>query len=416
MSKRPLLFALMIVASSNVSAQFTFSGELRPRLELRDGYRTLPAANSEMAAFVNQRSRLNLLYESDHFNTFVSFQDVRTWGQKGMFEVEPGMGIHQAYAEIFFAESFSFKAGRQELRYNNQRLFGVNNWNQNGRTHDAAVFKFEPKGLKIHLGSAFNQSTENLYGTEYTGKEYKSLNFLWAEKVIGQFNISGIAIADGYQGTVADSSTQFRTTFGSVLSWKPGKHSFEIHAYKQMGINPDQQKIDAWYLHIAGRLTPAVKFNLNLGAEFMSGNDQSKSETSYKSFNTLYGANHAFNGHLDYFTNIPAHSKEAGLVNPYINVVYRIKDDLNIKADYHYFGLQGNLVDENNDAIAKYLGSEIDLSMQYFISKQADLQLGYSTLFATESMEFLKGGSHKEPIHWAWVMLTVKPVFFTTKN
>jgi hypothetical protein len=37
-------------------------------------------------------------------------------------------------------------------------------------------------------------------------------------------------------------------------------------------------------------------------------------------------------------------------------------------------------------------------------------------MFATESMEFLKGGSHKEPIHWGWVMLTVKPVFFTSGN
>lgn len=416
MRKGLLMFALMIGFTSNLSAQFTLSGELRPRLELRNGYRTLPPENSEMAAFVNQRSRISLLYQNERFSTFLSLQEIRIWGDKGMFETLPGIGLHQVYVELKLNKSIAIKTGRQELRYNNQRLFGINNWNQAGRVHDAAVLKFEPKGWKIHLGSGFNQSAENLFGTEYTGKEYKSLNFLWVDKVIGQFNISGIAIADGYQGTVADSSTQFRTTFGSVLSWKPGKHSFEIHGYKQMGKNPDQQKIDAWYLHFAGKLNPAKKLSLNLGAEFMSGNDQTKSETRYKSFNTLYGANHAFNGHLDYFTNIPAHTKRAGLVNPYLNLIYKLNGKTHLKADYHYFGLQGNLIDTNNKVINKYLGSEIDLSIQFIFSDQIDFQLGYSTFFATKSMQFLKGGSHKEPVYWGWAMLTVKPVFFTTKN
>ena len=416
MKRAILLSILVVVFLSKATAQFTLSGELRPRLELRHGYGKLPTEDSLTAAFVNQRSRLNMLYENEHFNTFISFQDVRTWGGKGMFEIEPGMGIHQAYAEIFFLNSFSVKAGRQELRYNNQRLFGVNNWNQAGRTHDAAVLKFEKEGWKVHTGGAFNQTDARTFGTEYLGKEYKSLNFLWVDKKIGNFNISALAVVDGYQGKGADTTTQFRSTFGGVLSWKPGSSVIELHGYKQGGKTAEGREIDAWYASLAGRFKPAEKLNLNIGAEIFSGNNKTRDEAKLKAFNPMYGANHAFNGHLDYFTNIPAHTKEGGLVNPYINLVYNLKETINLKADYHYFALQNKLVDENNHVIDRYLGSEIDLSLQYFISKQADVQFGYSTMFATKSMEFLKGGSYKEPIHWGWVMLTVKPVFFTTRN
>jgi len=415
MRKHFFTFLLLLASVGLVAQDFTLSGELRPRLELRHGYRTLPPIDAEMAAFVSQRSRLNLLYNSDKLDVFVGFQEVRTWGGKGMFDVLPGIGLHQAYAEIPFLEKFSLKVGRQEIRYNNQRLFAINNWNQIGRTHDAAIFKFADSGWNVHLGAAFNQSTERNFGTEYHSNEYKSMNFLWFDKKLGSLDISGILVIDGYEN-LSSTKTYFRNTYGGILVWKPGKNSFEFYAYRQDGKHKTGQDIDAWYLSLIGRTKPADKLSLNAGLEIFSGNDKTRNESKLRIFDPLYGANHAFNGHLDYFTNIPVHTKNAGLVNPFLNLVYHLNEKVNLKADYHYFALQGKLVDENNDAIARYLGSEIDLSVQFRFSREIDLQVGYSTMFASESMEYLKNGSHKEPIHWAWVMLTVKPVFFTTKT
>lgn len=416
MARLTLLFACVFLITQQLFAQsFTLSSELRPRTEVRHGYNRLPAEDSKHAVFVNQRSRLNLLYESDKFNTFISFQEIRVWGDKGLFETLPGLGLNQAYIEVKLFEGLSLKAGRQQIRLDNQRLFAINNWNQAGRTHDAAVFNYHYNGWKLQAGGAFNQDNANAFGTLYLGNNYKTLNYLWVNKMFGQAGFSAIAVADGYEGEGEVTGTQFRSTYGGILFWKPGKHSIELHAYKQNGKNPDGQSIDAWYAHLVGRLNPLEKFRINVGAEIFSGNDLSKDEEKFKAFDPLYGANHAFGGHLDYFTNTTVHTKKAGLVNPYIHFVYDLTDVINLKADYHYFALQNNLLNDEGEVTDKYLGSEIDLSVQFIFSRQFEFQLGYSTMFATESMEVLKGGSHKEPIHWAWMMLTVRPVFFTTK-
>lgn len=414
--KSRVLAILVIIAISipAIAQQFNLSGEIRPRLELRHGYRTLPDQDSEMAAFVNQRTRLNLLYESKSLKTFISFQDVRVWGGKGMFEVEPGMGVHQAYAEIPFLEKFSAKVGRQEIRLNNQRLFGINNWNQAGRTHDAAVFSFADKGWNVKLGTAFNQTSEANFGTYYSGGEYKSLNFMWFDKKINKLGISAIAVADGFQKHGEKSeNTYFRFTYGGIINWQAGKNSLEIHAYLQSGETNAGQDIAAWYLSPVARFKISDELSMNAGAEIFSGNDLGKNDSKYRVFVPLYGANHAFNGHLDYFTNIPQHTRNAGLVNPFLNFAYQLSEKVSLKADYHYFAAQKSTLPDNLQ-IEKYLGSEIDLGIQIAFSKQLDLQFGYSTMFATESMEVLKGGSSKEPVYWGWVMLTVKPVFFTS--
>lgn len=416
MKKQILLILLSVAVSSQLVAQiFTLSGELRPRFELRNGYRTLPNDSSEFAALVNQRSRLNLLYERPDFNVFVSFQEVRTWGGKGMFDTQPGLGIHQAFAEIPFLSVFAIKFGRQELRYDNQKLFGINNWNQTGRTHDAAVLKFSDKGWNVHLGAAFNQSGDPTFGTNYLGSEYKSLNYLWLDKKVGQINLNGMVVVDGYQKKQDPTITYLRATYGGLLTWKSEKESVELQGYKQGGKTQTGQQIDSWYLHMTARAKPTANLGLVAGAEWLSGNDRTKKEEKkLKAFNPLYSASHIYHGHLDYFTNLPAHTDSAGLVDLYLNLVFQLSRKVSLKADYHYFATQNKLVDKFGKEVKKYLGSEIDLGVQIVFSKQLDLQFGYSTMFAGKSMEYVKTGSHKEPVHWGWMMLTIKPVFFTT--
>src|SRR4249919_3599073 len=87
-----LFFFLIIIITSTINianAQFVVSAELRPRLEFRDGYRTLPTEDSKPAAFVSQRSRLNVAYSQKKFSLKVSLQDVRTWGDEGQTQNVP---------------------------------------------------------------------------------------------------------------------------------------------------------------------------------------------------------------------------------------------------------------------------------------------------------------------------------------
>jgi hypothetical protein len=421
MKKISLLVVLMVVVASKLFAQFTLSGELRPRLELRHGYAKLAGENDQMAAFISQRNRINLLLQEEKFTAFVRFQQIGVWGDVGTLQFRPGIGLQQAYVDLKLNPQFRIKAGRQELVYDNQRLFSLNNWRQPGRSHDALVLKYQQGDWKLHLGGAFNQTNENVFGTWYDNAQadiannYKSLSYLWINHNTERLNISGLAVMDGFEQLQPDTSLNMRFTTGGSIVYQVGIYKLELFSYYQAGKNKTGRDINAWYINFAGGLKPVQRMQMTAGIEIFSGNDFTQQQEKYKAFDPLYGANHGNNGHLDYFTNIPVHTKGAGLVNGYLKLNFALSEKTHLKADYHYFALQNNLVDAGNNTMENYLGSEIDLSIQLAITKQANVQFGYSTMFTTESMEFIKGGSHKEPIHWGWVMLTVKPVFFSTE-
>ncbi|HSD09159.1 MAG TPA: hypothetical protein VLC96_18095, partial [Flavobacterium sp.] len=52
--------AITLLSSSVANAQFTASGQFRPRTEFRDGYSTLQTKDAETAVFTSQRTRLNV--------------------------------------------------------------------------------------------------------------------------------------------------------------------------------------------------------------------------------------------------------------------------------------------------------------------------------------------------------------------
>ncbi|MCK5639122.1 MAG: hypothetical protein KAH67_10435, partial [Flavobacteriaceae bacterium] len=57
-------------------------------------------------------------------------------------------------------------------------------------------------------------------------------------------------------------------------------------------------------------------------------------------------------------------------------------------------------------------GTEIDLALGYKAYKSVMFNVGYSHMFANDTMELLKGGDANGTNNWAWVMVTFKPNFF----
>ena len=58
-----------------------------------------------------------------------------------------------------------------------------------------------------------------------------------------------------------------------------------------------------------------------------------------------------------------------------------------------------------------YLGTELDLTMAYKLSKNSNVVLGYSQMFGSETLETLKGGNKDAFNNYAYLMFTFKPVF-----
>src|SRR6478735_10215125 len=169
---------------TNSAAQFSLTGQLRTRTEVRDGYGTLNAKGTDPAFLTSQRARLTFGYKWDRINFNFSVQDVRVWGQDAS-TINNADGnklmVHEAWAEVTLMnvadttiktkgiDNLSFKIGRQALIYDDVRLLGDLDWLQQGRRHDALLVKALHHGWQVDLGAGFNQNTD-AFG--YTGTGY----------------------------------------------------------------------------------------------------------------------------------------------------------------------------------------------------------------------------------------------------
>jgi hypothetical protein len=411
--RKTITFMIFLAMALTASAQFTIDGQLRQRAEFRDGYRRLPSEDSNPAALIAQRTRLNLTYaHDDRVRTRISFQDLRVWGAEEQMVMHPSFGLYEAWLALAFSENISLQAGRQELRYDqSQRLMSFNDWAPRGRTHDAVVFKYENANSKLHIGGAFNQSAERLFETNYYLNNYKTLNYLWYNtNLTPSLNTSFHFIADGFEHPDDPEEFNMRLTWAGFLTYNPGSFELRFQPAFQHGKTRTGQDISAFYTMIETNTKWSDNVSTTAGFELFSGNDAEDPGDKFNAFSDLYGVGHARNGFMDYFISFPNHTEYAGLINPYIRNNFKVSDNTTLSADLHLFFIQNNFIYQG-ETIDKYLGTEVDLTVNYRFNDITRIFAGYSVMFASESMEAIKGGSKDEFAHWAFVMIRLTPRF-----
>lgn len=407
------LIIVGITISQFTSAQFSLSGEFRPRTEISHGYKTPASENQNTSTATTQRSRLNFMFNNEMVKTKLVLQDVRLWGgQPQLVNNEDfAVSIHEAWAEVFFAPSFSLQAGRQELSYDDQRIFGNVGWTQQARSHDLALFKYEKK-VKIHIGIAHHENG-NLRNNIYDGPDaYKDLQFIWFNKKSKNNSLSLLFLNNGKPLMGEEiQRTKYSQTIGGRFSQKIDFVTLSTNFYYQMGKNVKTIFSDTTVSNIVqdiGALNflfeVSTKQGLTLGYEYLSGNPYNET-SKIKSFTPFYGTNHKFNGFMDYFY-VGNHIGSVGLNDIYLKYAYA-KNKLGINSDLHYFAAAADI----SENAKPYLGTEIDLSASWAIQPAAKLSVGWSMMFASESMEILKGGDHTVGQNWAYIMLSVTPSF-----
>jgi len=76
--KRTLSVSIIcLLLGTQVKAQFSLSGELRPRVECNHGYGTLASEDQKPSALTSQRTRINFDYKMDLLKAGLVLQDVR---------------------------------------------------------------------------------------------------------------------------------------------------------------------------------------------------------------------------------------------------------------------------------------------------------------------------------------------------
>lgn len=397
---------------------FEVSAQLRPRLEYRHGYKTLFQDTEDPAVFVSQRTRLNLGYANQKLNVYLSLQNVRVWGEVPTLASsdQNGTAIHEAWAEVYLNTKFALKFGRQELVYDDQRLFGNVDWAQQARSHDALLLQFKPNlKHRLDLGLAINAEKETLFEQDYMVNEYKSLQYLWYHSNLKNLGLSVVLLNTGFAfkepNNLNEQKIDYFQTLGTYLNYSKNRFKADASLYFQTGqiANTD---LSAYDLSINANYAISNTVSAGLGAEYLSGTDMDTSEAKLKSYNPLFGTNHKFNGFMDYFY-VGNHINSVGLLDFNAKLMYH-NADFSAQLAPHFFSSAANIVNSANEKMSNRLGTEIDLNLTYKFTGDITFQAGYSHLFATESMEVLKAGNSNATNNWAWLMINVKPSLFRT--
>lgn len=408
-----MLFGAM--SQTFFAQNFEISAEIRPRFEYRHGYKTLTVDSLDAASFVSQRTRLNFAYGSEKINAYLSLQDVRVWGDVPTLNSADnnGTSIHEAWAELLLTPEFSLKLGRQEISYDDQRIFGAVGWAQQARSHDAVLAIYKPNvNNHFELGLAINATSESLFETNYALNNYKSMQYVWYHINLSPVELSFLALNNGLAYMENDKQeVDYNQTFGTHATMAKNQLKAEASVYFQTG-KIANQNVQAYNASLNASYSFTNGLKPGLGVEYLSGTDMNATNSNIKSFNPWYGTNHKFNGLMDYFY-VGNHINSVGLIDVYANITYT-KNKFSVSVIPHMFNSAATVTNALNEDMDDYLGTELDMSVTYKWTKDVSFQAGYSQMFATETMEVLKGGNANATNNWAWVMITIKPSLFKT--
>lgn len=405
-----LSIILSLVATLTYS-QLKIDAEIRPRAEYRHGFKTLFPDNANAALFTSQRTRLNFAHSIEKLNFYISIQDVRVWGDVPQLNSSDnnGLSLHQAWAEILLDANYSLKLGRQEVIYDDSRIFGNVGWAQQARSHDLALFRYKKGSFKADLGLAFNQSKENLTETNLTTPNtYKAMQYIWLHKEWSNFSGSFLFLNNGLQST---DGLKYSQTIGTHLKTKQNNLQLAANLYYQFGYDVNNNDLSAYLLGLEANYKLNDKTTVGLGTELQSGNDYNTAVSKNNAFNPLYGTNHKFNGFMDYFY-VGNHANSVGLLDIYAKANFKLNPKSSLTAFLHSFSAAADI----NANVSKQLGTEIDLVYAYNYTKNIGFKAGYSQMFASEGMEALKGISNNNTNNWGWAMVTINPTLFTSKK
>jgi len=423
-----LLFTILGVSSILYAQEFKIDGQLRPRLEIRNGFGQLrPAATAadKAAAFISGRTRLNFFYNDagNKIKFGLSLQDVRIWGDHPQTTLEENnnFGIHEGWAAILFSPQWDLKFGRQEINLDNARILGNLDWAQQARSHDAVLLNYS--GLfNLKAGYALSAGKESLRKEIYEVRNYKNMQFLWLNKKTNYVTLSLLLLNNGMEYTkdsslpgTAGRKVAYSQTAGGRLEFRKDLLGVNLEGYYQGGKDDISHSLSAYDL-IAEAMVKPGKWQVTLGTELLSGTSATTAaQGKNNSFNPFYGTNHKFNGYMDFFYVGGRYKDNAGLHDIYTTAIYT-PDKFRIEAGLHVFNSMVTVLDKNGDQLNRYLGMETDIVAGYKVSSIINIQGGFSVLTGTATLQTVMGGDKNKLSTWGWLAINVTPTFLHVKK
>lgn len=359
--------------------------------------------------------------------------------------------LHQAYITYGNAQEFpiTFKLGRQELSYGDERLVGTFDWSNIGRVFDSVKVRYEDSNfwldgfvgrVLIPYDRHFNVPNDydffsGLYASTKTlvPKQETQLYLLArntdaaSPDAVGPSatlppNLRGAGGRDIYTVGLRvkslpgafkgwDYSAEVAGQFGR---WKaaPGTPN--------AGLSLDHE---AFALHLGGGYTFAEAWGsprFGLEYNFASGDDN-PADRKHNTFENLFPTNHKYYGYMDFVSWQNIH-------NPRLSASLKPSQDIQVGVDYHLFWLadvndsfyQVNGAPRTgaapgsgagyaiNPGYSSFVGSELDFVISYALHPNASFQIGYGHFFVGDYVTSSLNTLGATDADWVFAQMTIK--------
>lgn len=435
---RHILFLLTIASLMPVTVaaqedstkvnEFTVSLQSVNRGEIRTGGYQVEDDDDAMdgrSRFVLGVHRLGVGYRRQALEAKVTAEYADTWGGSSGGKLT----VREAWAQLTARNGLFAKIGRQLLSYDDQRIIGSDDWEMMGIKHDALKLGYEGHNHQAHLILCYNQTTDNMFNGNTFYKNgsasYKAMQTVWYHYDVPRVPLgaSVLFMNVGMQGgeNVSEKHNEWQQLLGTYVKYSPERWTVEGSYYRQFGRNEDGVKIKAWMASIKAGFDPTPIYGFTAGYDYLSGDKYFAVPTKgmvgmvrhdvIRGFNPVYGTHHKFYGAMDFFyVSTYFNGFTPGLQNAYIGGHVSPLKGLDLNLTAHYLAMGTKL-----DDMDRTLGHEIELGASYQIMKDVKVNLAYSFMNGTESMNKLKRSSGDGYLRWAWLELVISPRLFFTK-
>ena len=373
----------------------TLGGQARLRFESEHN-KAFGSIEPSQDAFLLQRYFLHADLRRDDWLRFfvqgkfayVNDRDINV----GLAGLEDHADIHQAFADmttLIMGSSTTFRLGRQELQYGNQRLISPLDWGNTRRTFDGIkVFtamedwRLDAFAVRPVLGDRRNLDDEDenvdfygLYST-YKGTKELAADFYWL--LLKDNNLAANSNGDSGRRTLYTPGTRL---WGARGNW-----DYETELAAQFGTFAGD-RVRAWMATAGGGYTfrdYAWQPRLGLLYDYASG-DGDPADGTHETFNQHYPLGHAWLGYLDLVGRSNIHAIKT-------QVEVKPAKTITAWADFHTF-----FADKDNDALysaagaptrrlasgagSQTIGHELDLTAKVVLDVHTTALLGHSYMW-----------------------------------
>lgn len=342
--------------------------------------------------------------------------------------------LQQAYAVLGNPAQFplTLKVGRQHFSYGDEEILGLADWSNVRRIFDAVKLRWEQNGWWVDAFTLHPVMVDPNTVNPPNWHDYLSGVYAGTTELVPRHEIQTYAMMHDvdYRGSQPNanwlnspSKTQDICTFGVRLKSLPGKlgpwdYTAEIAA--QLGtINPSRtNRLDhqALFARFNGGYTWAKAFGsprLALEYNYFSG-DSNPADDRCETFEPLFPTNHKILGYMELVGQRNVHaSRLSGSVKPLKNLTATLDYWMFCRADDHDYSYtkSGTARSKNGYSnspdLPGFIGSELDLELNYTATSWAALRAGYSHFFVGDYLrQALATSGGSQDADWVYVQTT----------